>query len=356
MLRIEGLRRRVGRFALRVDELRVDRGDYVVLLGPSGAGKTMLLETIAGLHSASGRVWIDDREVSHLPPETRGVGLVYQDCWLFPHLSVRENIDFGRRYYRGAPGSSTDELAAMLHIFDLLARRPPTLSGGERQRVALARALAIRPQLLLLDEPLGPLDPTTRERVAAELRNCHAAMSMTTIHVTHDHTEARMMGDAVAVIRGGRLDQFGPTHEVFYHPRTAELARFLGCENVLDCEAAPADSPDRVEVRLTGQPPFRIKSPVRGRARLCVRPEELRLVAGTAEPGGGITDILAARFHGHVVDISSRGPLVRIEIQTGPQRWVSLMGAGEFRSARYAVGDPVGVEIPAEAVHLIAMS
>src|SRR5262245_46275145 len=160
MLRIERLRRRIGQFELRVDELRVNRGDYVVLLGPSGAGKTMLLETIAGLHRASGRVWIDDREVSDCPPEARGVGLLYQDCWLFPHLNIRENIDFGRRYHHRAAsliGSSTDELAAILHISHLLPRRPRTLSGGERQRVALARALAIRPQLLLLDEPLGPL-------------------------------------------------------------------------------------------------------------------------------------------------------------------------------------------------------
>ncbi|MHC4797466.1 MAG: ATP-binding cassette domain-containing protein, partial [Planctomycetota bacterium] len=249
MLRVEGLQRRVGVFQLRIDQWTIEQGQYIALVGPSGAGKTMLLETLAGLHRPDGgRIWIDDRDVTFEPPEDLGIGFVYQDCWLFPHLTVRQNIDFGRRYHPKSLGPTTEELVDMLHITDLLERNPQTLSGGERQRVALARALAIQPRLLFLDEPLGTLDPVTREHVGTELQNCHRAFGTTTVHVTHDHIEARTFGDSVAVMLRGGLEQSGPTEEVFKHPRTTELAGFLGCENLFAAEAEPIADNGRVKI------------------------------------------------------------------------------------------------------------
>ena len=215
MVRLVDLAARYGEFELRIADLSVREGEYLVLLGPSGAGKSVLLETIAGLRSLdSGQVLMDGEDVSAWPPERRGVGLVSQKPSLFPHMSVRQNILFGRRYAgRATRGHDNvgefdgraEELARLLQVEHLLDRGVRDLSGGEAQRVALARALVTRPRVLLLDEPLGPLDENLREELAAELRRVHGELHTTTVHVTHDQAEARALGDRVAVMAEGRL-------------------------------------------------------------------------------------------------------------------------------------------------------
>ena len=346
MLHVEGLRLRAGDFQLTIDEWAIESGQYLVLVGRSGAGKTMLLETVAGLHAPdAGRVRIDGRDVTHAAPEKRGIGFVYQDCWLFPHLTVRRNIDFGLRYHgqrAGDGGLATDALAETLHIGSLLDRLPVTLSGGERQRVALARALAIRPRLLFLDEPLGTLDPATREEVAAELVNCHRTFGMTTVHVTHDHAEARMMGDQVGVMLGGRLAQTGEAERVFRRPVSVEVARFLGCENLFEAEAS-FDAGDGHTVVTFGGQTVRLASTVRGRVMLCVRSEDVLLERDTA--GGD----------GTIREVASRGAMVRLMIDARDLRWVSLISASQQRSSRFTVGEAVRVSVPSEAVHLLPM-
>ena len=243
----------------------------------------------------------------------------------------------------------------MLHIGDLLDRKPQTLSGGERQRSALARALAIQPRLMFLDEPLGTLDPVTRERVAGELQNCHRWFGMTTVHVTHDHSEARMMGDAVGVILRGKLQQAGPTDEVFRRPKTAELAGFLGCENVFEAEALPGDSPAAARVQLGGVT-FAAESDKRGEAVLCVRPEDVLVepVGGDSGrgrvPGGPDT---AAAFGGRLVELSQRGPMVRLVVDADGHHWVILVSHSQQRNYRFCEGDSVRLRIPADALHLI---
>ncbi|HOW72557.1 MAG TPA: ATP-binding cassette domain-containing protein [Phycisphaerae bacterium] len=352
MLRVEGLRHRAGSFHLRIDTWTIEPGRYLALVGPSGAGKTMFLETVAGLHRAeTGRIWIDGRDMTHRPPEERGIGFVYQDCWLFPHLTVRENIDFGRRYH---PASSTarvqktEDLADMLHIRGLLDRRPTTLSGGERQRVALARALAIQPRLLFLDEPLGPLDPVTRERVAAELRSCHRMLNMTTIHVTHDHAEARMMGDATAVILDGRLEQTGPTEDVFRRPRTPRLAAFLGCENVFETTAEAGSRQGVIRIRPGGCV-TQVPVTATGRVAVCVRPEEV--LVDVADPRVSRGSWLS----GTVAEVSQRGPLIRLVVDVQGFRWVSLMGCSHHSGSRFVPGEGVTLRVPDEAWHLIPL-
>ena len=356
MLHVEGLQRTAGAFRLWVEDWHVRDRSYVVVIGPSGAGKTMLLETIAGLHpTAAGRIQLDGRDITDLPPEQRGIGLVYQHSWLFPHLSVRGNIDFGRRYHRqAAPSIETEQLVEMLKIADLLERKPDELSGGERQRVALARALAIRPRLLFLDEPLGTLDPVTREHVATELARCHQALGMTTIHVTHDHTEARMAGDAVAVLLDGRLEQSGGIDEVFRRPRTPALARFLGCENLLEACAEPTAKPGRILLRL-GKISLLLESLCLGPVIACIRPEDLRMETDEESAACMVQDDRGVIHLGRavIIEASVRGSQVRVIAQVGDARLIVLMSGAEWRRLALKPGDSGCLEVPADAIHLL---
>lgn len=209
MLRIESLTARLGGFTLRVDELEAARGEYLVVLGPSGVGKTVLINVVAGfIAPEEGRVLIDGRDATRLPPEERGVALVPQDYGLFPHMSVYDNIAYGLRM-RGLPRAEVDrrvrETAGLLGISHLLRRRPSTLSGGERQRAALARAIAVEPRLILLDEPLSALDPRLRASALELLRGLHSRLGFTALHVTHSLLEALLLADRIGYMEGGRL-------------------------------------------------------------------------------------------------------------------------------------------------------
>lgn len=238
MIRLEGLRVRAGRFSLGIDDLSIAPGEYVMVLGPTASGKTVLLETVAGLRRPQvGQVWFDDREVTGEPPEKRGVGLVYQDYALFPHLTVEQNISFGLRWRREGRGARDEggrvrELAGSLGIGNLLDRYPEGLSGGEQQRVALARALAIEPEVLLLDEPLSALDGPTRQELQGELKRVHQETGATVLHVTHDLDEALALGGRMAVLIDGELRQMGDPGLVTRRPADVEVARLVGLVNI----------------------------------------------------------------------------------------------------------------------------
>ncbi len=209
MIAVEGLELRLGGFTLRIDRLVIERGEYLVLLGPSGVGKTLLVLSIAGLmRPQRGRILIDGVDATRLPPERRGVALVPQSYALFPHMSVRDNIAYGLRL-RGVPERERRErvrrIAELLGIAHLLDRRPSTLSGGEQQRVALARALVVKPRLLLLDEPLSSLDPASRANALQLLKKLHGELGFTALHVTHSLAEALYLADKVAYMEGGVL-------------------------------------------------------------------------------------------------------------------------------------------------------
>jgi molybdate/tungstate transport system ATP-binding protein len=237
MIRIDQLSVRLSGFSLKSVDLRVEQGEFFCLLGPTGAGKTLILESVAGVVAiADGRIRVAGREVSGLPPERRGVGIVYQDCALFPHLSVAKNINFGIRYHnRSTPAGRAGcrDLIDRLGLASLLDRSVTTLSGGEKQRVALARALATAPAVLLLDEPLSSLDPCFREEIRDLFRSLHRETGLTVLMVTHDFTDAHSLAQRVAILNDGRIEQVGTVTEVFKRPATTVVADFVGMKNVL---------------------------------------------------------------------------------------------------------------------------
>ncbi|WP_254763450.1 ABC transporter ATP-binding protein [Natrinema marinum] len=213
----------------------VERGESLVVLGPSGSGKTLLLEAVAGFHDHDGTVTLDERRLDDRPPERRGFGFVFQDYALFPHLSVRENVEYGVRYRDET--RDPDELLAELGVAALADRYPPTLSGGEKQRVALARALAVRPDVMLLDEPLAALDVPTRQTLRADLADILA--DVTSVYVTHNRTTARAIADRIAVMRDGHVVQIGTPEDVFQRPASPMVADFTG-SNAIALSAAPS--------------------------------------------------------------------------------------------------------------------
>jgi len=234
MIELDHLHATFGTFALRDINLAIGKGEYWVILGPSGCGKSVLMQTIAGFFSPErGRIVVAGRDVTALPPERRRMGLVFQQAALFPHRSVRENIAYGLRARR-VPVQEMDrtvgELVERLRLAEVLPRPVPTLSGGEAQRVAIARALAIRPDLLLLDEPMSALDHNTRLELQTELGRLHRELGLTTLHVTHSREEAAALGDHLAILLGGRIVQRGAFAEVKAHPRCPFVARFLGLD------------------------------------------------------------------------------------------------------------------------------
>lgn len=232
-LRVQGLRAAYdGREVLHGVDLDVDAGELVVVLGPSGSGKSTLLRVIAGLEPATGgRVELAGRDLTGIRPGRRNVSMVFQSYALFPHLTALENITFGlevRDVRKSQAREQAREAARVAGCADLLDRRPGQLSGGERQRVALARALVRRPDAFLLDEPLSNLDAELRAQTRSELRALHDRVGGTTVHVTHDQTEALMLGDRVAVMSQGRIEQVGAPEEIWNSPATWFVARFVG--------------------------------------------------------------------------------------------------------------------------------
>lgn len=208
--------------------VEVEEGETLVILGPSGSGKTLLLESIAGFHDHEGHVHLGERDITDASPEKRGFGFVFQDYGLFPHMTARENVAFGEHYHENT--RDPDELLASLGVSDLADRSPPTLSGGEKQRVALARSLAVRPDAMLLDEPLSALDVPTRQALRGDLTE--ALSNVTSIYVTHNRTTARAIADRIAVMRDGRVVQTGQPEDIFESPATTYVAQFVGA-NVL---------------------------------------------------------------------------------------------------------------------------
>ena len=238
MIQIDGLYRKWKEFSLENINLNIKKGEYFVILGPTGSGKTLLLELIAGFYlPEAGFIKINGEDVTRLPPEERGLGFVYQDYSLFPHLSVRKNIEFGlkvKRMGKEEMSRQSDKMMDLLGISHLEDRYPRTLSGGEQQKTAIARALIMKPSILLLDEPLSALDARTKAVLQEELRDIHRSSDITIIHVTHDQTEAMMLAEKIGVMMNGRIMQEGTVSEIFNTPLNKEVAGFVGVENVLE--------------------------------------------------------------------------------------------------------------------------
>jgi len=338
-LTVRGLTAGAGSFRLGPVDLTVPPGRILVMLGPSGAGKTMLLETISGLRrQLCGQIRLAGTELTGLAPEQRGIGLIFQDAALFPHLSVRENVQFGPRARgRAADAATADSLLRRLRIGHLAGRSPRTLSGGERQRVALARALAIRPGLLLLDEPLSALDQPTREEMRALLQEVLADLDIPAVHVTHDRDEALSIGDDLAIIIGGRLTQTGPADQVTASPAGPDAARLLGWSH-LGC--GTVIEPGTVRV---GQFTFPgVTDPqATGAVQVYYRPEDVVLgVATETGPDSAGTTI---------AEIVPTRPLARITLASNPPL-TALILHRDLERLRTHAGDPVTTALPRASV------
>jgi len=237
-IKIKDLHFQQGDFSLNCDELQIPHGKMVALLGPSGSGKSTLLRLLAGFHSLQqGRIFLGEKEISHLPPYKRDLGFLFQDLALFPHMSAGENIRFGLKMKQYSPKQQDKVLAEMLEMVDLEgfeSRRCQELSGGERQRVALARALAPQPECLLLDEPLSALDAAVRKRLGREIRRIQQQRNLTTLLVTHDQQEALNLADWIVLIKEGRIIESGTPQDLYNHPRDEWTASFLGEGIVLE--------------------------------------------------------------------------------------------------------------------------
>ena len=244
MLEVEGLAKSWPRFSLALN-LKLGDGEIAAVLGPSGCGKSTLLRLISGLERPDkGKILIDGHDVAGLPPDRRGIGMVFQDFALFPHLSVRKNIEYGPRM-RGVPRhrrrEMAENLATVFEISPLLERSPYSLSGGEQQRVALARTLASQPAIVLLDEPLSSLDASLRRRLRTEIAGRLRELGKAAILVTHDTEEALAVADRIFLMRSGRIEAEGRSEDLYATPPTAWSATFLGRGPVLDILSLESD-------------------------------------------------------------------------------------------------------------------
>jgi ABC-type Fe3+/spermidine/putrescine transport system ATPase subunit len=265
----------------------VGQGQFVTLLGPSGSGKTTTLMMAAGFEAPTrGRVFARGRDVSALPPNRREFGVVFQGYALFPHMSVRENVEFPLRMRRVDTAERRRRALDLLDKVGLAAfadRRPRELSGGQQQRVALARALAFQPDVLLLDEPLGALDKKMRETLQGEIKDIQRKTGVSVLFITHDQEEAMTMSDVICVMENGRIAQIDSPEEIYNHPTDPFVATFLGETNLMPCEVCGADG-DLANVRMANgvsclARPGKVRLDGVGRATLSLRPERLKLLA-----------------------------------------------------------------------------
>jgi putative spermidine/putrescine transport system ATP-binding protein len=334
-------------------------GEFVALLGASGCGKTTLLRAISGFAPVrAGRILVGARDITHLPPEQRGMAMVFQSYALWPHMTTAQNLGYGLRLRHVPRTERTRRVGEIMGLLGLegLGERPVTqLSGGQRQRVALGRALAVSPRILLLDEPLSNLDARIRQSVRHEIKSIQQQLGITAIHVTHDREEAMVMADRIAIMNRGRLAQLGTPEEVYNRPSSPFVAAFMGADNVIRLDIArdgdtvhiPA-GPDNDAAALPngadGRPALHLAPGIEDQAVLHFRSEAARLVP----QGEGAPDGLILR--GRIRQCSYPGGFYRYAVTIGGQEYF----VDDER--RFATGEPVGICLPAQALHLYPVS
>ncbi len=313
LLILQSLSKNWKEFKIKDVNLDVRGGEYFVVMGPTGAGKTLLLQLIAGIHYPdSGRIILDDADITYLEPEKRSIGYVPQNYALFPHMSVSENIAYGLRvrgYSKAEVDAVVKELSEELGISSLLDRKISTLSGGEQQRVALARALAIKPKLLLLDEPLSALDSETREEIRDYLKKIRKLIGFTAIHVTHDFIEAADLGDRMAVMFGGEILQVGEPSEVINRPRNEVIASFTGFKNIFK-GVVRSRVGGLAEIDVGGTVIYAVTERS-GEVTVAVRPESIIVTLESVK--------MSARnvLEGVIQEISETPPFISVKVDTG---------------------------------------
>lgn len=283
---------------LNAVSLEIGSGDLFFILGASGCGKTTLLRIIAGLETpSSGRILLNGRDITDTPPHQRGIGLVFQQYALWPHMTVAQNISFGlevQRTLKAERAARVREALALVRMERFAERYPHEISGGQQQRVALARALAIRPSVLLLDEPLSNLDVKLREEIRSELRSLHSSLGITMIYVTHDQEDAMELASRIALIREGEVEQIGSPREIYEDPRTRYAAEFLGRANIVPVDVMSRDT----------QPSAHSGS------LICVRPESVHVEIGQPPANRPSLEahVSSVHYKGASLEVECRGP------------------------------------------------
>jgi ABC-type Fe3+/spermidine/putrescine transport system ATPase subunit len=342
MLEVSHVSAHLGQFSLDDVSLTVEQGQYLCLAGPTGAGKTVLLECVAGLHRPdAGDVRLSGSDVTRLPPERRGLGYVPQDYALFPHMDVFDNIAYGlveNGVRRSEIARKVESTAELLRISHLLRRDVVTLSGGERQRVALARTLVLDCRLLLLDEPLSALDGATTKELGLHLAELHRTLDLTVVHVTHDFNEAFSLASHIGICDQGRLLQIGTVQDVFTRPNCRTVADFLGMTNVFprpgtSASACPVMAQLGDALRMTPSG-----------SCVCIRPDQIRLTRDTQEASDVVLDA-------RVSDVRWFGPIHEVTLDVGVPL-LATISEQEQHALRLRSGDPVRACVDRSAVHV----
>lgn len=356
MIGLHSVTARVGDFAVEDVSFAVPQGAYGIVIGPTGAGKTMLVEAIAGLVPITrGRLMLGDTDVTRAPPERRRLSIVYQHAYLFPHLTVRENVDYGSESSR-----TTVDMLERFGLSEVSGRNVRVLSGGERQLVAIARALARRPEVLLLDEPFAALDPRRRVAVRRELRTIYFERRFTVLQVTHDFHEAGLLGDVGVVLERGRVLQAGRPEDLFRRPASPAVADFLGAENVFAGVATPIrdDAPDWVQspdaetiehavAFTTGSVTlYALGHVLPGAAHAVIRADDVSLsrTAGSSS--------VRNQFRGRVTEVAPAGAITRVTVDVSGLPLVAAVTTRSAQELQLASGVDVYAAFKATAVHL----
>jgi len=346
MIRIEDLETCLTGFNLHEINLSIEEGEFFILMGPTGAGKTVLLEAMAGLIPVkNGKIFIGGKDVTRLPPEKRGIGIVYQDYAVFPHMTVMENIKYGLHFHKLNNEEAEKRLGKMIEelgLAHLENRLPLNLSGGELQRVALARALMVKPNVLLLDEPLSALDPNVREEIRHELKRLHRSSHTTLLMVTHDFAEALSLADRCAVINQGRIEQIGNMEDIFQRPGTQFIADFVGMKNIFEAQfnGSRAIIGNELEVDLSRQP-------AGSHGYIAIRPDDIAITRG------GIPSNKRNSFRGIVTAMVDQGFYYEAHVQVGKVTFKSLISKKSLLELKVLDGTEVSLSFETNAIHTL---
>jgi len=345
MIKINNLETRLNGFNLHGINLSIEEGEFFILMGPTGAGKTVLLEALAGLIPVkNGKIIIGGKDVTRFPPEKRGIGIVYQDYVLFPHMTVNENIYYGLHFHKHDKKETSKrgaELIEELGLMHLKNRLPLNLSGGELQRVALARALVVKPSVLLLDEPLSALDPNFREDIRDRLRKIHQSSRTTFLMVTHDFAEALSLGNRCAIVNNGEIEQVGTMEDIFQRPKTMFVADFVGMKNIFDARF------DGSRAIIENELIMDMGQASRGHGRVAIRPDDIVITKEKYDLHNNNS------FSGKITTMVDQGFYYEAHVRVKNVIFKVLVSKKSIFEANFFDGSEVFLSFEAISIHII---